>query len=127
MVATVFEFIAEERCRQRCVDKAGGDEFDSDGRELLHTHAAQSRSVIRSAFSQEKPFGVPSISRDGAHWGIPKSKRRQSHRCTPNGTIRGPGPTAYPVSSLDNSGKTKPLISTPGIYVPPRFFHSCFC
>ena len=67
MVATVFEFIAEERCRQRCVDKAGGDEFDSDGRELLHTHAAQSRSVIRSAFSQEKPFGVPSIFRDGAH------------------------------------------------------------
>jgi hypothetical protein len=47
--------------------KAGGDEVDSDGRELLHTHAAQPRSVIRSAFSQEKPFGAPSISRDGAH------------------------------------------------------------
>jgi hypothetical protein len=36
MIAAVFEFIAEERCRQRCLDKAGGDEVDSDGRELLH-------------------------------------------------------------------------------------------
>src|SRR5207244_3489241 len=34
LIAAVFEFIAEERCRQRCVDEAGGDEVDSDGREL---------------------------------------------------------------------------------------------
>src|ERR1017187_6898186 len=34
LLAAVFEFIAEERCRQRCVDEAGGDEVDSDGREL---------------------------------------------------------------------------------------------
>ena len=34
LIAAVFEFIAEERCRQRCVDEAGGDEIDSDGREL---------------------------------------------------------------------------------------------
>src|SRR5438128_3846065 len=34
LVAAVFEFIAEERCRQRCIDEAGGDEVDSDGCEL---------------------------------------------------------------------------------------------
>jgi hypothetical protein len=34
LIAAVFEFIAEERCRQRCVDEAGGDEVDSDRREL---------------------------------------------------------------------------------------------
>ncbi len=34
LIPAVFEFIAEERCRQRCVDEAGGDEVDSDGREL---------------------------------------------------------------------------------------------
>ena len=34
LIAAVFEFIAEERCRQRCVDEAGGDEVDADGREL---------------------------------------------------------------------------------------------
>ena len=34
LIAAVFEFIAEERCRQRCVDEAGGDKVDSDGREL---------------------------------------------------------------------------------------------
>ena len=27
-----FEFIAKERCRQRCVDEARGDEVDPDGR-----------------------------------------------------------------------------------------------
>jgi hypothetical protein len=31
LIAAVFELIAEERCRQRCVDEAGGDEVDSDG------------------------------------------------------------------------------------------------
>ena len=34
LIAAVFEFIAEQRCRQRCVDEAGGDEVDSDGREF---------------------------------------------------------------------------------------------
>ena len=28
---------------------------------------------------------------------------------------------SWPVSWLDNSGKTQPLIATPGIYVAPRF------
>src|SRR4030095_6449558 len=30
-----FQIIAEEGCRQRCVDEAGGDGGDSDGRERL--------------------------------------------------------------------------------------------
>src|SRR3989442_16030564 len=34
LIAAVFQLIAEERCRQRCVDEAGGDEVDSDGREF---------------------------------------------------------------------------------------------
>ena len=34
LIAAVFEFIAEERCRQRCVNEACGDEVDADGREL---------------------------------------------------------------------------------------------
>jgi hypothetical protein len=34
LIAPVFEFIAEERRRQRCVDETGGDDVDSDGREL---------------------------------------------------------------------------------------------
>src|SRR3989442_12348608 len=34
LIAAIFEFIAEERCRQRCIDEACGDEVDSDGREF---------------------------------------------------------------------------------------------
>ena len=34
LLTAVFELVAEERCRQRCVDEAGGDEVDSDGREF---------------------------------------------------------------------------------------------
>jgi len=34
LIAAVLELIAEERCRQRCVDEAGGDEVDPDGSEL---------------------------------------------------------------------------------------------
>src|SRR2546427_3471532 len=34
LIAAVLELIAEERCRQRRVDEAGGDEVDPDGREL---------------------------------------------------------------------------------------------
>jgi len=34
LIAAVFEFSAEKRCRQRRVDEACGDEVDSDGREL---------------------------------------------------------------------------------------------
>src|SRR5271155_4916140 len=34
VIAAVFKFIAEERCRQRCVNEASGDEVDSDGREF---------------------------------------------------------------------------------------------
>jgi hypothetical protein len=121
MIAAVFEFIAEERCQQRCVDKAGGDEVDADGRELLHTHAAQSRSVIRSISLRKSRLAFPRFSATAHTWFIPKSKRRQSRRSTPNGPIRGPWSPAYPVLSLDYSGKIKPLISTPGIYVPPAF------
>jgi hypothetical protein len=34
LMAAVLQLIAEERCRQGCVDEAGGDEVDSDGCEL---------------------------------------------------------------------------------------------
>ena len=34
LIAAVFELIAEQRCRQRRVDEAGGDEVDTDGCEL---------------------------------------------------------------------------------------------
>ena len=32
--SAIFEFIAEERRRQRCIHKTGGDEVDADRREL---------------------------------------------------------------------------------------------
>jgi hypothetical protein len=35
-MSACLKLIAEGRCRQRCVDEAGGDEVDSDWRELEH-------------------------------------------------------------------------------------------
>jgi len=34
LLATTFKVIAEQRCRQRRVDEASGDQVDTDGREL---------------------------------------------------------------------------------------------
>src|SRR5262249_33902021 len=34
LVPTLLELIAQQRCRQRCVDEAGGDEVDANRRDL---------------------------------------------------------------------------------------------
>ena len=34
LIAALLESISEQRCRQRSVDEAGGDEVDADRREL---------------------------------------------------------------------------------------------
>jgi len=46
LIAAALKFIPEDRCRQRCFDEAGGNEVESDGRELerlvfLRASAAQ--------------------------------------------------------------------------------------
>ncbi len=47
LIATLFEFIAEQRCRQRCVDEAGGDDVDPHGRDLRARGWRRGRAVQR--------------------------------------------------------------------------------
>ncbi len=43
LIAAVVELIAEQRCGQWCIDEAGGDEVDSDGREFEREAGGEGR------------------------------------------------------------------------------------
>jgi hypothetical protein len=56
LIAAVFELIAEERCRQRCVDEAGGDEVDSAARSLASEDAVLSAPISLAARCRRSGF-----------------------------------------------------------------------
>ena len=87
LIAAVVELVAEERCRQRCVDEAGGDEVDSNGREFEREAGGEggqrsgesrdeSESLSRAA-ATSPPHEEESSSRANLVCGVTSDLQRQ--------------------------------------------------
>src|SRR5262245_2282022 len=63
LIAAVFEFIAEKLCRQRCLDKASGDQVHADGRELERKTGGQRRhrGVTADTIPSPRPTRLPAV------------------------------------------------------------------
>jgi len=72
LTAALIELVAKQRCRQGCVDEAGGDQIDSDG-----------VSVVIVSLSVSSPLAVPRrpvCARPRSRRGAPSARRRRSPR-----------------------------------------------